>query len=143
MKTTLQKKQDHKPKWFLVDATDKVLGKVATKIADKLRGKDRPQFSPQIDAGDYVIVINAKKVKLTGKKLTDKKYYSHSRYPGGLKVKTAETLLEKKPTEVIKKAVRGMMPKNRIGRGALGKLHIYAGEEHSHIAQKPTPLEIK
>lgn len=141
MKTTLFTKKDKTPAWFIIDAKDKVLGKIAVKIADKLRGKDKPQFSPQTDTGDHVVVINAEKVRLTGKKLTDKKYYSHSQYPGGLKVKTAETLLSEKPEEVIKKAVTGMMPKNRIGRNALDKLNVYAGEEHPHIAQKPILLK--
>lgn len=143
MKTTLFNQKDRVHAWFLIDAKDKVLGKIATKIADKLRGKDKPQFSPQMDYGDHVVVINAEKVRLTGKKLTDKKYYSHSQYPGGLKVKTAGTILVEKPEELIRKAVAGMMPKNRIGTSALDKLNIYAGEEHPHTAQKPTIFEIK
>ncbi len=128
--------------WYVVDANQKVLGRLATVLADILRGKHKPIFSPHLDTGDFVVVVNASKVKLTGKKLTNKRYYQHSGYPGGLKVRTAEQLLQKKPEEVIRHAVKGMLPKNRLGRAMIKKLKVYAGPEHPHSAQMPIPLEL-
>lgn len=141
MKTYAAKQGDIERKWYLVDIKDQVLGRVATKIADLLRGKGKPLFSAHIDCGDHVIVINAKHVKLTGKKWTDKLYIKHSKYPGGLKKKTARTLLEEKPEEIIKRAVFGMLPKNKLRKDMLGKLKIFADKEHKHEAQNPIKLE--
>jgi large subunit ribosomal protein L13 len=141
MKTFMAKKQDVKRKWHLVDAKGKVLGRLATDVANVLRGKDQPIFTPHVDTGDFVVVVNAEKVKLTGKKLDDKIYYHHTRYPGGLKSTTAKDLLQKKPEEVIKRAVRGMLPKNRLGRQIIKKLKVYPGPEHPHQAQNPQLLE--
>ena len=143
MKTTLIQKEKVTRKWYLVDAKDKVLGRMATVIADKLRGKDKPIFSPQIDCGDFVIVINADKIKLTGKKMTDKIYFRHTGYMGGLKKRTASEMLVKHPTKPVQLAVSGMLPKNRLRDKFLNKLYIYAGSEHPHAAQKPEILEIK
>jgi large subunit ribosomal protein L13 len=126
-----------------VDANDKVLGRLATAIAMVLRGKNKPIFTPHMDTGDFVIVINAEKVKLTGNKLNDKKYYSHSGYPGGLKETTAGKLLKEKPERVLISAVRGMLPKNSLGRQLIKKLKIYAGPEHPHTAQNPKLLNIQ
>lgn len=141
MKTYAAKQGDIERKWYLVDIKNQVLGRVATKIADLLRGKGKPLFSAHIDCGDHVIVVNAKYVKLTGKKLTDKLYIKHSKYPGGLKKKTARTLLEEKPEEIIKRAVFGMLPKNKLRKDMLGKLKIFADKEHKHEAQNPIKLE--
>jgi large subunit ribosomal protein L13 len=126
--------------WYVVDAQDKVLGRLATRIAMTLRGKNKPTFTPHIDTGDFVVVVNAGLVQLTGRKLDNKMYYRHSGYPGGIKEINARKLLEKKPEEVLRKAVRGMLPKNSLGRQLLKKLKIYAGGEHPHEAQKPAPL---
>ena len=142
MATYSAKKGEVDRSWYLVDADDKVLGKLATKIASVLRGKHKPIFTPYVDTGDFVIVINAEKIHLTGNKLEDKLYYSHSGYPGGLKVKKASEILEKKPEEVIKHAVRGMLPKNRLGRQQLKKLKVYAGSNHPHESQMPKELKI-
>jgi len=141
-KTYSAKKEEVKRKWFVVDAKDKVLGRLASKIALILRGKHKSIYTPHVDTGDYVIVVNAEKVVLTGKKLENKKYYSHSGYPGGLKVKTAKELLEKYPERLIIHAVKGMLPKNILGRKMLKKLKVYRGENHPHKAQKPEPLEL-
>jgi len=129
-------------KWFVVDAENKVLGRLASEIAMRLRGKHKPNFSPHMDVGDFIIVVNAEKVKLTGKKLDDKIYYRHSGYMGGLKERTAKEMLEKKPTELVKSAVKGMLTKNSLGRKQLKKLKIYTGTEHPHEAQQPEVLEI-
>ncbi|GAB4163837.1 MAG: 50S ribosomal protein L13 [Geothermobacteraceae bacterium] len=129
--------------WYVVDLEDKVLGRAAAQIAHVLRGKHKPVYTPHVDTGDFVIVVNADKVRLTGNKLADKKYYRHSGYPGGLKEITAGKLLEKKPEELIKKAVKGMLPKNKLGRQMFRKLKVYAGGEHPHAAQQPKPLEIQ
>ncbi len=137
MKTFMARKQDVKRKWHLVDAQGKVLGRLATDVANALRGKDQPTFTPHVDTGDFVVVVNAKKVKLTGKKLDNKMYYRHTRYPGGLKSTPAKDLLQKKPEEVIKHAVRGMLPKNRLGRQIIKKLKVYPGPKHPHQAQNP------
>ena len=129
-------------RWYIVDAEDKVLGRMATEIARVLRGKHKPSFSPHVDAGDFVIVVNAKRVKLTGAKERDKHYYRHTGYPGGLRSATLAEMREKKPEAVVRLAVRGMLPKNRLGRGQLNKLKIYSGSEHPHQAQLPEALEI-
>jgi len=143
MKTTIAKKTDVNQNWYLIDAKDKIMGRLAPTIANKLRGKDKPIFSPHMDCGDHVIVINADKVKLTGNKLDDKKYYTHSGYPGAIKEKSAKQLLEKKPTRMLELAVSGMLPKNKLRKIFMKKLKLYAGEEHPHTAQEPKVLEIK
>ena len=127
-------------RWFIVDATDLVLGRLSTRIASALRGKYNPAFTPHVDCGDFVVVVNAEKIKLTGKKMTDKIYYRHSGYPGGVYQRTAEELLALRPEELVRKAVVGMLPRNRLGRQLAGKLKIYAGGEHPHAAQKPAAL---
>jgi large subunit ribosomal protein L13 len=142
MKTQVAKKEEVTRDWFLVDAENQVLGRVATQIANVLRGKNKPTFTPSVDTGDFVIVINAEKIALTGNKLADKVYYSHSGYPGGIKSITAGKLLVKKPEDVIKKAVKGMLPKNKLARHMLNKLKIYSGTEHPHKAQQPKALNV-
>jgi len=142
MKTYVAKKDEVARDWFVVDAEGKVLGRLACEIARRLRGKHKPVYTPHTDTGDFVIVLNAGKVVLTGKKLTDKKYYHHSGYPGGIKETTAGKLLEERPEEVLRHAVQGMLPKNTLGRKMLTKLKIYAGGEHNHEAQCPKTLEI-
>lgn len=129
--------------WYLIDAKGQVLGRLASKIAKILMGKHKPEYMPHIDTGDYVVVINAKDIKLTGRKLTQKIYYRHSNYPGGLKVKNAKEMLETKPEEMIKLAVRGMLPKTILGKKMLKKLKVYRDETHPHTAQKPLPLDFK
>jgi len=129
-------------KWWIVDLADKVLGRAAVEIAQLLRGKNKPEFTPHVDVGDFVIVLNADKVKLTGNKLTDKLYYWHSGYPGGLKVRAAKQMLAEKPEEMVRRAVWGMMPKNKLARHQMKKLKIYAGSEHPHEAQKPEPYPL-
>jgi large subunit ribosomal protein L13 len=136
MRTYNPKKDEIEKKWWLIDAEGKTLGRLATEIAVLLRGKRKPRFAPFLDCGDYVVVINAEKINFTGKKMEQKKYYSHSLYPGGLKVKTLEELLEKKPEEVIRKAVWGMIPKGKLGRAVYKKLKVYRGPDHPHEAQK-------
>lgn len=142
MKTYIPKKSDITPKWYLIDAKDKILGRISTIIADKLRGKGKPMFSPHLDCGDFVIVINADKIKLTGGKLTKKIYYRHSGYPGGLREQSAEKLMVKHPTKVIELSVKGMLPRNRLRKDFMQKLKLYAGESHPHEAQKPETLAI-
>jgi large subunit ribosomal protein L13 len=129
-------------KWYIVDATDQILGRLASKIADRLRGKHKPNYTPHVDNGDFIIVVNAEKIKVTGRKLKQKKYYHHSGYPGGIKEISLEKLLSSKPERVIYKAVKGMLPKNRLARAQLRKLKIYAGPDHPHGAQKPIPLNL-
>jgi large subunit ribosomal protein L13 len=141
MRTQFAKKDEVERKWYVVDATDQVLGRLATKIATYLRGKNKPVFTPNVDTGDFIIVVNAEKVKLTGNKLEQKIYYRHSGYPGGLKAETAKDRLKRKPEAVIKDAVWGMLPKNRLGRAMLKKLKVYRGAEHPHSAQKPEVLQ--
>ncbi|MBW1853414.1 MAG: 50S ribosomal protein L13 [Deltaproteobacteria bacterium] len=141
MATYSAKKGEVERSWYIIDAENKVLGKVATKIAVILRGKHKPVFTPHVDTGDFVVVINAKKVHLTGKKLANKMYYRHTGYPGGLKSMSAEEMLKKKPVNIIKLAVRGMLPKNKLGRKQLTKLKVYSGSDHPHKAQ--TPKELK
>ncbi len=142
MKTPLPKVNKIEKKWYVVDATDKVLGRLATQIALRLRGKHRPDFTPHLDTGDFIIVVNAEKVRLTGRKLDQKMYHKHSGYLGGLKSMTARQMLEKKPEDVIKLAVRRMLPKNKLARQQLKKLKVYKGSEHPHQAQMPEPLEV-
>jgi large subunit ribosomal protein L13 len=142
MKTQVAKKEEVVRDWYLVDAENLVLGRMATRIADVLRGKNKPIFTPSVDTGDFVIVVNADKIVLTGKKTTDKMYYSHSGYPGGIKSVNAGELQEKKPGEIIRQAVRGMLPKNKLARHMLNKLKIYSGPDHPHEAQQPKPLSI-
>jgi large subunit ribosomal protein L13 len=137
MKTFVPKKDEIEKKWWLVNAEGKILGRLATEIAILLRGKNKPRFSNFLDTGDFVIVINAERVSVTGRKLEKKEYYSHSQYPGGLKTEVLKELLEKKPEEVIKRAVRGMIPKNKLGRAVYKKLKVYRGSEHPHQAQNP------
>jgi large subunit ribosomal protein L13 len=140
MKTEVAKNENVQRDWYLVDAQDAVLGRLATRIASVLRGKNKAIYTPSVDTGDFVIVVNAEKVALTGRKLADKIYYSHSGFTGGLKEITAGKLLESKPSEVIKKAVKGMLPKNKLSRHMLKKLKIYAGASHPHDAQQPKTL---
>lgn len=142
MGTFQPKKGEIEKNWYLVDADDKVLGRLASRVASILRGKEKPLFAPHMDTGDFVVVINAPKVKLTGKKLKEKMYYRHSGYPGGLKATAAKDLLDKRPEEVIRKAVKGMLPKNRLGRMQLKKLKVYRGHSHPHEAQQPKTVEL-
>lgn len=143
MKTYMATKETVERKWYVIDATNKTLGRLASQIAVILRGKHKPTYTPHVDTGDHVIVINAEKIKLTGNKLHDKKYYRHSGYPGGLKVRTAADLLNSsRPERVLKLAVRGMLPHNRLGRKMFKKLKVYAGNEHPHSAQQPEQLDI-
>ncbi len=137
------KRSDNKENWCLVDATDMVLGRLASQVAYRIRGKHNPLYTPHADTGDWIVVINAEKIRLTGNKLEQKKYYRHSGYIGSLKTQTAKDLLEKKPEEVLKKAVRGMLPKNRLGRKLNKKLFVYAGSEHPHAAQQPEPIQLE
>ncbi|GBE00418.1 50S ribosomal protein L13 [bacterium BMS3Abin07] len=143
MKTQFAKKGDFERKWYVVDATDKVLGRLAVKIATYLRGKHKPQFTPNADVGDFIVVINAEKIKLTGNKLEGKIYYHHTGYPGGIKSETARKRLEREPGAVITHAVKGMLPKNRLGNALIKKLKVYSGSEHPHSAQKPENLNIQ
>ena len=142
MKTFVAKEHEIEKKWYLIDAKEKVLGRLASQIASILRGKNKPIFTPHMDAGDYVIVINADKIILTGDKMEKKMYYHHSGYVGGLKKTTAKEMLLKKPESLIKFAVKGMLPKNSLGRRQLTKLKIYAGQDYPHQAQQPEKLEI-
>ena len=130
-------------KWYVIDAEGQTLGRLSSEIAKILRGKNKPTFTPHVDTGDNVIVINAEKIKVTGKKMDQKIYYNHSDYPGGMRETTLKEMLEKKPTDVITLAVKGMLPKGPLGRTMITKLHVYAGAEHPHAAQKPEALEIK
>jgi len=141
MKTQFAKKSDIDRKWYVVDAKDIVLGKLAVKVAVHLRGKNKPIFTPNSDTGDFIIVINAEKIKLTGNKVNDKVYYHHSGYIGGIKAKTAKELLGNNPETIIEKAVWGMLPKNRLGRAMIKKLKVYRGAEHPHQAQAPEILQ--
>jgi large subunit ribosomal protein L13 len=142
MKTYVATPLDRERNWLLVDAEGQTLGRLATQIADALRGKRKPTYTPHVDVGDFVVVVNAEKISVTGAKLHEKIYYRHSGYPGGLKKRTLNDMLERRPEEVIRLAVRGMLPKNRLARKQLTKLKVYAGPEHPHEAQKPQKLEI-
>jgi large subunit ribosomal protein L13 len=141
-KTYVVKEADIERKWILVDAADQNLGRLASKIAQVLRGKHKPTFSPHLDGGDYVVVINADKIAVTGRKLDDKMYYRHTGYPGGIRETNLRGLLARHPTHALKFAVRGMLPKNRLGRRIIKKLKIYAGPEHPHQAQQPEAVEL-
>jgi large subunit ribosomal protein L13 len=140
MKTYSAKPGEVTREWFLVDAEGQILGRLATQIADTLRGKRKPQFTPHVDTGDFVIVVNADKIAVTGNKLDQKMYHRHSGYPGGLRSRTLREQLDRRPTEVIRAAVKGMLPKNRLARQQLTKLKVYAGPEHPHVSQNPQPL---
>jgi large subunit ribosomal protein L13 len=142
MKTYVAKPEDFSRDWFVVDATDLVLGRLATQVAMRLRGKHKPIFTPHLDTGDFIVVVNAEKVKLTGRKWDQKTYYRHSGYPGGITATVAKRLVQLKPEDLLRTAVRGMLPKNRLGRQLLKKLKVYAGPEHPHQAQQPQPLAL-
>jgi large subunit ribosomal protein L13 len=142
MKTWTPKPEDIQPNWLIVDAQDAILGRLATQVASRLRGKHKPEFAPHMDMGDFVIVVNAEKVKVTGAKETDKMYYKHTGFPGGLKEMSLQKMRAKKPEIIIQQAVKGMLPKNRLGSKLLKKLKVYAGPEHPHEAQNPKPLEL-
>jgi large subunit ribosomal protein L13 len=143
MKTYSAKAQDINHGWYLVDATGKTLGRLASQIALRLRGKHNPRYTPHVDTGDYIVIINAEKITVTGRKLQNKIYHHHTGYPGGLKAITLEKLLAKKPTSVIETAVKGMLPKNPLGRAMFKKLKVYAGAEHPHAAQQPELIEVE
>ena len=142
MKTFTATPQTIKRDWYLVDATDKTLGRLATEVAHRLRGKHKPEFTPHIDTGDHIVVVNAEKIRVTGNKLTDKVYHHHTGYIGNLKSITLEKQLQQHPERVIEAAVKGMLPKRSLGRAMYMKLHVYAGPEHPHVAQQPKPLDI-
>lgn len=142
MKTYQAKPGEVERKWYIVDAKGKTLGRLASRVAAVLRGKHKPQFTPHVDTGDFVIVVNADKVRLSGKKLDQKIYYRHSQYPGGLRAFTARHMLESRPEKVIERAVWGMLPRHSLGRRQMRKLKVYAGPEHPHAAQKPEPLAL-
>jgi large subunit ribosomal protein L13 len=142
MKTYNAKPGEIAREWYVVDADGKTLGRLATEIADTLRGKNKPQYTPHVDTGDFVVVVNAEKINVTGNKLDQKRYYRHSGYPGGLKSRPLREQLERRPTEVLRKAVKGMLPRNRLARAQITKLKIYAGPEHPHEAQAPKPLPL-
>ena len=143
MKTFMLKKEEVVHNWYVIDAEGKTLGKVATLAASVLRGKNKPTYTPHVDCGDNVIIINAEKVDLSGDKLNQKMYYNHSGYPGGLRERTAGVMKEKYPVEMVERAIKGMLPKNRLGRQMYKKLFVYAGNEHKHEAQKPVVMEVK
>ncbi len=142
MKTYVAKPSNIERNWLIVDAKDQRLGRLATRIADNLRGKTKPTYTPNIDTGDFVVVINAARIAVTGRKMDNKIYYRHTGYPGGLKQRTLAQMMDKKPEEVIRLAVKGMLPKNRLGRAQLKKLKIYAGPEHPHEAQNPEEMKL-
>ena len=142
MNTFMEKKETVERKWYVIDAEGVTLGRLAVKVATLLKGKHKATFTPHVDCGDYVIVVNAEKVKLSGNKLMDKKYYNHSGYPGGLRERNAQTMIEKYPEEMIERAVKGMLPKGRLGRAMNDKLFVYAGPDHKHQAQKPIEMKV-
>lgn len=142
MNTYTAKPADIKQDWYLVDASGKTLGRLATEIARRLRGKHKPEYTPSMDTGDYIVVINAKEIRVSGRKFHDKTYYRHTGYPGGIKSETFEKLLNRKPEAIIETAVKGMLPKGPLGRQMYRKLKVYPGADHKHEAQKPLPLEI-
>ena len=143
MKTYTATAADRQRDWFVVDASGQTLGRLATNIAETLRGKRKPTYTPHVDTGDFVVVVNAEKISVTGNKRQAKRYYRHSGYPGGLKSRSLEEMLERRPEEVIRIAVKGMLPRNRLARKQLTKLKVYAGPEHPHAAQQPKPMEIE
>jgi large subunit ribosomal protein L13 len=142
MKTYVATPATRERNWLVVDASGKTLGRLATQIADALRGKRKPDYTPHVDVGDFVIVVNAERISVSGKKREEKRYYRHSGYPGGLRSRTLGEMLERRPEEVIRRAVKGMLPRNRLGRAQLRKLKVYAGPDHPHVAQKPEPMEV-
>ena len=142
MKTFMQRKEDVQRDWYVIDAEGQTLGRLASKVANVLRGKHKPTYTPHVDGGDYVIIVNAEKVVLTGNKLNDKIYYNHSRYTGGLRERTAKEMVEKYPVEMLERAVKGMLPKGRLGRQMYKKLFVYEGENHPHSAQMPKELKV-
>lgn len=142
MKTFSPTPKDIDREWFVVDAQEKVLGRLASQLAHRLRGKHKPEFAPHMDNGDFIVVVNCEKIKVTGTKMADKKYYRYSGYVGGLKTTTLENVLAAKPSLALMQAVKGMLPKNRLGRAMLKKLKVYAGAEHPHAAQNPKPLNL-
>ena len=142
MKTISMRAEDVQRSWYVIDANNQTLGRLATEVARRLRGKHKAEYTPHVDTGDYIVVINADKVRVTGNKTTDKMYYRHSGYPGGIKSVSFQKLRETYPDRIIEKAVKGMMPRNPLGRAMLRKLKVYAGPEHPHSAQQPEPLEI-
>lgn len=142
-KTKSANRESVKKEWVLVDANDQVLGRLASKVAVILRGKHKPEYTPHVDCGDYVIIINADRVRLTGKKMTDKRYFKHTGYPGGQLIDSPEKLMNRKPGAVVENAVRGMLPKNRLGRQLFRNLHVYTGSEHPHEAQQPKQIKIE
>ena len=142
MKTFVATPENRERDWLVVDASGQTLGRLATQIADALRGKRKPEYTPHCDVGDFVIVVNAEQIAVTGKKREQKLYHRHSGYPGGLRTRTLNDMLERRPEEVIRKAVKGMLPRNRLARQQLRKLKVYAGPEHPHAAQQPKPMEI-
>jgi large subunit ribosomal protein L13 len=142
MRTYNAKPGEVERRWYVVDAEGQTLGRLATRIADTLRGKNKAQYTPHVDTGDFVVVVNAEKIAVTGNKLDQKRYYRHSGYPGGLRSRTLREQLDRRPTEVIRKAVKGMLPRNRLARQQLNKLKVYAGPDHPHEAQAPQPLEV-
>lgn len=143
MKTYVASSQDRERNWLVVDATGQTLGRLATQISEALRGKRKPEYTPHVDTGDFVVVVNAEKISVTGNKRQEKRYYRHSGYPGGIKSRTLEEMLDRRPEEVIRLAVKGMMPRNRLARKQLTKLKVYAGPTHPHAGQRPQPLEIE
>ncbi len=143
MKTFVATPANRERNWLVVDATGQTLGRLATQIADTLRGKRKPEYTPHCDVGDFVVVVNAEKVAVTGNKRQEKRYYRHSGFPGGLRSRTFEEMIARRPEEVLRLAVKGMLPRNRLGRQQLRKLKIYAGPEHPHQAQQPAPMEVR
>ena len=143
MKTYVANPAERERNWVVVDAAGQTLGRLATQIADVLRGKRKPEYTPHVDVGDFVVVVNAEKIRVTGNKLAAKRYYRHSGYPGSLRSRTLQEMLDRRPAEVIRKAVKGMMPRNRLARKQITKLKVYAGPDHPHQAQKPQPMEIE
>ena len=142
MKTYMQRKEDVQRNWYVVDAEGQTLGRLASKVANVLRGKHKPTYTPHVDGGDFVIIVNAEKVNLTGNKLNNKIYYNHSRYTGGLRERTAKEMIEKYPVEMVERAIKGMLPKGRLGRQMYKKLFVYEGENHPHSAQQPKELKV-
>jgi len=142
VKTYVANSENRERNWLVVDAEGQTLGRLATQIADALRGKRKPTYTPHVDTGDFVVVINAEKISVTGAKRTEKRYYRHSGYPGGIRSRTLEEMLDRRPEEVIRKAVKGMLPRNRLARRQITKLKVYAGPEHPHAAQMPVQMEI-
>ncbi len=142
MKTFSAKPEEVRREWYVVDATDKTLGRLATELASRLRGKHKPEFTPHVDTGDHIVVVNASRIRVTGNKLKDKTYYRHTGYVGNLKSVTLEKLMEEKPEQALEVAVKGMLPKNRLGRAMFKKLRVFAGAEHTHQAQQPQTLDI-